>query len=49
VSTIEGCQGIGRRIALRLLRDAELVVDAAPKLSEAGRRRQHQGLLLTAQ
>ena len=30
---IEGCQGIGRHIASRLLADGEQVVDVPPKLS----------------
>jgi hypothetical protein len=30
---IEGCQGIGRHIALRLVADGEQVVDVPPKLS----------------
>src|ERR1700683_3814487 len=30
---IEGCQGIGRHIAMRLLADGEHVVDVPPKLS----------------
>ena len=30
---IEGCQGIGRHIALRLIADGEHVVDVPPKLS----------------
>ena len=30
---IEGCQGIGRHIARRLLADGERVVDVPPKLS----------------
>jgi transposase len=38
VWAIEGCQGIGRHIAVRLLRDGELVVDVPPKLSARARR-----------
>jgi transposase len=34
---IEGCQGIGRHIAERLLRDGETVVDVPPKLSARAR------------
>src|SRR5262245_18924206 len=37
VWAIEGCQGIGRHIAVRLLRDGELVVDVPPKLSARAR------------
>jgi transposase len=37
VWAIEGCQGIGRHIALRLLRDGEDVVDVPPKLSARAR------------
>lgn len=33
VWAIEGCQGIGRHIAMRLLRDGEHVVDLPPMLS----------------
>lgn len=33
VWAIEGCQGIGRHIANRLLKDGEQVVDVPPKLS----------------
>jgi transposase len=33
VWAIEGCSGIGRHVALRLLRDGEQVVDVPPKLS----------------
>jgi transposase len=33
VWAVEGCQGIGRHVALRLLRDGEQVVDVPPKLS----------------
>lgn len=34
---IEGCQGIGRHVAVRLLRDGEQVVDVPPKLSARAR------------
>lgn len=34
---IEGCQGIGRHIASRLLADGEQVVDVPPKLSARAR------------
>jgi transposase len=34
---IEGCQGIGRHIANRLLADSEQVVDVPPKLSARAR------------
>jgi transposase len=34
---IEGCQGIGRHIALRLIADGEQVVDVPPKLSARAR------------
>ena len=34
---IEGCQGIGRHIANRLLADGEQVVDVPPKLSARAR------------
>ena len=34
---IEGCQGIGRHIASRLLADGELVIDVPPKLSARAR------------
>jgi transposase len=34
---IEGCQGIGRHIATRLLADGEMVVDVPPKLSARAR------------
>jgi transposase len=34
---IEGCNGIGRHIALRLLADGEVVVDVPPKLSARAR------------
>src|SRR5262245_17461559 len=37
VWAIEGCQGIGRHIASRLLRDGERVVDVPPKLSARAR------------
>jgi transposase len=37
VWAIEGCQGIGKHIALRLLRDGEQVVDVPPKLSARAR------------
>jgi transposase len=37
VWAIEGCQGIGRYVALRLLRDGEDVVDVPPKLSARAR------------
>ncbi len=37
VWAIEGCQGIGRHVALRLLRDREDVVDVPPKLSARAR------------
>jgi len=37
VWAIEGCQGIGRHVALRLLRDGEQVVDVPPKLSARAR------------
>jgi transposase len=37
VWAIEGCQGIGRHIAARLLRDGEQVVDVPPKLSARAR------------
>jgi hypothetical protein len=30
---VEGCQGIGRHIAMRLIADGELVVDVPPKLT----------------
>ncbi|RGC65055.1 hypothetical protein C5N14_30605 [Micromonospora sp. MW-13] len=33
VWAIEGCQGIGRHIANRLLADGEQIVDVPPKLS----------------
>jgi len=34
---IEGCQGIGRHVAMRLLGDGESVVDVPPKLSARAR------------
>jgi transposase len=34
---IEGCQGIGRHLALRLLADGETVIDVPPKLSARAR------------
>src|SRR4051794_31169114 len=34
---IEGCQGIGRHLALRLIADGERVVDVPPKLSARAR------------
>jgi transposase len=37
VWAIEGCQGIGRHVALRLLRDGEQVVDVPAKLSARAR------------
>ena len=37
VWAIEGCAGIGRHIAMRLLRDGEQVVDVPPKLSARAR------------
>jgi transposase len=37
VWAIEGCQGIGRHIAMRLLREGEQVVDVPPKLSARAR------------
>ncbi|MBG6105426.1 hypothetical protein IW249_005840 [Micromonospora vinacea] len=37
VWAIEGCQGIGRHIANRLLADGEQVVDVPPKLSARAR------------
>jgi hypothetical protein len=37
VWAIEGCRGIGRHVALRLLRDGEDVVDVPPKLSARAR------------
>jgi transposase len=37
VWAIEGCQGIGKHIAVRLLRDGEQVVDVPPKLSARAR------------
>lgn len=37
VWAIEGCQGIGKHVALRLLDDQELVVDVPPKLSPRAR------------
>jgi transposase len=37
VWAIEGCQGIGRHIAHRLLKDGESVVDVPPKLSARAR------------
>jgi hypothetical protein len=37
VWAIEGCQGIGRHIASRLLADGEQVVDVPPKLSARAR------------
>jgi transposase len=37
VWAIEGCQGIGKHVALRLLDDQELVVDVPPKLSARAR------------
>lgn len=37
VWAIEGCQGIGRHIATRLLADGEQVVDVPPKLSARAR------------
>jgi transposase len=37
VWAIEGCQGTGRHVALRLLRDGEQVVDVPPKLSARAR------------
>ncbi|MEZ0579017.1 transposase, partial [Nocardioides sp. MH1] len=33
VWAIEGCNGIGRHIAMRLLADGEQVIDVPPKLS----------------
>src|SRR5919112_916277 len=37
VRAIEGCQGIGRHIATRLLADGEQIVDVPPKLSARAR------------
>jgi hypothetical protein len=37
VWAIEGCNGIGRHVALRLLADGEQVVDVPPKLSARAR------------
>jgi transposase len=37
VWAVEGCQGIGRHIATRLLADGEQVVDVPPKLSARAR------------
>ena len=37
VWAIEGCQGIGRHIANRLLADGEQVIDVPPKLSARAR------------
>lgn len=38
VWAIEGCHGIGRHVAMRLIADSEAVVDVPPKLSaRAGR------------
>ena len=37
VWAIEGCTGIGRHIAIRLLADGEKVVDVPPKLSARAR------------
>jgi len=37
VWAIEGCQGIGRHVAVRLVRDGERVVDVPPKLSARAR------------
>jgi transposase len=37
VWAIEGCQGIGRHIAVRLVADGEQVVDVPPKLSARAR------------
>jgi hypothetical protein len=37
VWAIEGCQGIGRHIATRLLTDGEQVLDVPPKLSARAR------------
>ena len=37
VWAIEGCNGIGRHIAMRLLADGEQVVDVPPKLSARAR------------
>jgi transposase len=37
VWAIEGCQGIGRHIAMRLIADGEQVVDVPPKLSARAR------------
>ncbi|MGC1215457.1 MAG: IS110 family transposase [Micromonospora sp.] len=37
VWAIEGCSGIGRHVAVRLLRDGEHVVDVPPKLSARAR------------
>jgi hypothetical protein len=34
---IEGCNGIGRHIAMRLLADGETVIDVPPKLSARAR------------
>jgi len=34
---IEGCQGIGKHVAIRLVRDGETVVDVPPKLSARAR------------
>jgi hypothetical protein len=36
VWAIEGCRGIGRHVALRLLADGHQVVDVPPKLSAQG-------------
>jgi hypothetical protein len=37
VWAVEGCAGIGRHVAVRLLRDGEQVVDVPPKLSARAR------------
>src|SRR5437762_10441818 len=34
---IEGCNGIGRHIAVRLIADGEMVIDVPPKLSAQAR------------
>jgi hypothetical protein len=39
---IEGCEGIGRHIATRLLTDGEQVVDVPPKLSARGAGLRHR-------
>ena len=43
VWAIEGCRGIGRHVAQRLLAAGEEVVDVPPKLSAVGRARGQRG------